>query len=136
MEWALLRLLLFGMALTLAGCSKCVIEPFGSSVSPSGAMILQLERQNCGATTGFLYKVVAYEKGDTDGTMILEFDGHHGRFGWPSPWEDHKLLNMKWLGSSQVQILMNYPARVYYDRKAVDDVAVRVAYKPGTTRGE
>ena len=97
-------------------------------------MTLRLERTNCGATTGYLYAVTAYRTGECNGVRLFQFDGDHGRFNWPSPWEDDKLLDIKWVGPSQVKVILNYPVRIYEERNSVSGVAVRYDFRPGTTR--
>lgn len=120
--------------LMLTGCGQCGFELIEASTSPKTDKVLQLERVNCGATDGYVYNIVAYEKGDADGRHVFRFDGGNGGMHWPSPWEDEKLLDMRWSGPSRVDVILHYPVRIFDKRRSVDGVAFRYFYKPGTVR--
>ncbi len=130
------RLVVVVAAFATAACVKCDVEPLKSSTSPDGGMTLRLERRNCGATTGYLYEVVAVKKEDATSTTIFKFDSNRGELGWPPPWEDSRLLDIKWHGSSQVNIAANFGVRVYDERAEYKGVAIRISKQPNSVRAE
>jgi hypothetical protein len=118
--------------LGISGCEQqCSSELIQSSRSGDGKAVIRLEKKNCGATTDFVYELKSVEQGSGNGILIFRFDS--GQIAdWPD--DDRKILDLKWLSDSQLEVKLHEPVRIFYESRTISGVRVQYQYHAGTSR--
>jgi hypothetical protein len=118
--------------LSLGGCGQqCSYEIVKSSILRDKESGIRLDKKNCGATTGFVYELKSIEAHGGDGDLVLRFDSGY-RNDWPD--DDRKILDLKWLSGSQLEVDFHVPVRVFHERREFKGVPILYRYQAGTSR--
>lgn len=120
------------LSMGLSACGQqCSSELIQSSRSGDGKAEIKLEKKNCGATTDFVYELKSIDPDGGDGDLVLRFDSGH-QADWPD--DDRKLLDVRWLRGSQLDVDLHVPVRIFHESRTLNDLPIRYRYKAGTSR--
>jgi hypothetical protein len=122
----------FAVIVSLNGCGhQCSSELVQSSQSDDGRIEIRFEKKNCGATTDFIYELKSIEPSGGHGDIVLRFDSSH-RADWPD--DDKKILDLRWLSGSQLEVDLHVPVRIFYESRTLNDLPVQYRYQVGTNK--
>ena len=116
------------LAAALTGCEDPCSSDLIASAPAANGVVARLEKKNCGATTGYVYEVKALDR-DGGSQTVLRFDNDHNP-DWPD--DDKALLDMRWVGGSQLVLDVHVPARVFKKKAKLNGVPVRYRFAPGS----
>ena len=122
--------LAFPMMLTACG-DPCSSELLLISASPHGFAQASFYRTNCGATTAYRYEVRVSRRTEATGNTVLRFDDNHAR-DWVD--DDRNLLDMSWVGDTNLKVRVSKPIRIFDEEESVDGVGINFDFAEGSVR--